>query len=57
MCCIERKPDVNYEAGWKRYGFAAPFKKDGAEPNGDASATYPLDGGKIPAAATVRAVS
>jgi hypothetical protein len=24
---VERNPDQNYEVGWKRYGFAAPFSK------------------------------
>ena len=31
---------MNYELGWKRYGFAAPFKKDDVEAK--AEATYPL---------------
>jgi hypothetical protein len=24
---VERNPDQNYEVGWKRYGFAAPFSQ------------------------------
>ncbi|KAI1827388.1 PhyH-domain-containing protein [Xylaria intraflava] len=43
----ERRPDQDYSEGWKRYGFAAPFKR-GEDPT---QATYPLNKTVLPKAA------